>query len=39
MLPKIAALIYTKKYNKSSTQLKNSDWAGQYANLMGFEGK
>jgi len=37
-LPKICALIYTEKYNKTSVAVTSKDWAGQFANLLGFEG-
>lgn len=37
VLPKIAALIYTEKYNKTPLEVTSKDWAGQYANLLGFD--
>ena len=37
ILPKIAGLIYTTKYNKIAVQVKSSDWAGRFANFLGFE--
>ena len=37
MLPRIAGLIYTTKFNKQSVELKNGDWAGRYANYMGYD--
>lgn len=30
-------MIYTTKFNKDSVELKNNDWAGRYANYMGYE--
>lgn len=35
-LPKAAALIYTTKYNKTPIKTTRNDWAGQYAEHLGF---
>ncbi len=29
-------MIYTEKYNKKQVKVENSDWAGQYSNLLGY---
>lgn len=39
MLPELAALIYTEKYNKSPVRFTETDWAGRYGNLMGYDNK
>lgn len=36
-LPEVAGLIYTTKYDKKPIALESNDWAGQYANFMGFK--
>lgn len=35
-MPRIAALIYTTKYDKKSASLVRGDWAGNYADLLGY---
>ena len=37
LLPHVAALIYTEKYNKSPKEVTNADWAGKYSQLLGFD--
>lgn len=39
MLPQMAALIYTEKYNKTALRVSEGDWAGRYSNLMGYDSK
>ena len=36
-LPTLAALIYTEKYGKTPVEPTSSDWAGKYAERMGFD--
>ena len=35
-LPDVAALIYTTKYGKKAQKVTENDWAGRYAQLMGY---
>lgn len=35
-LPRLAGLIYTTKYNKKAVPLDTDDWAGNFANYLGF---
>ena len=35
-LPTLAALIYTEKYGKQAVEVTSTDWAGKYAERMGF---
>lgn len=37
ILPKIAGLIYTTKYNKLAVVAKYDDWGGRFSNFLGFE--
>ena len=39
MLPRVAGLIYTEKFGRTAKNVTEADWAGQYANLMGFDSK